>query len=104
MPSSLPTHTADITSPLLGTKQLAKDDEMLGRRRFSQKALKCLLALSVIFSVYILLPTISSSHYFHLPHRSHGEAPVVREPTLVPLEAHIMSKCPDAQVGQGASH
>lgn len=100
MPSSLPTHTSDITSPLLGTKaQPAKDDEMLGRRRFSQKAIRWLVVIWIVFFVYILLPTISSLHYFHLPHRSHGETPAVREPTLVPFEAHIMSKCPDAQVG-----
>lgn len=60
------------------------------------------IVLFFYFGVQPLLSFMKPAAYLHMPSRQpchpHQKIPELTEPALVPLEAHIMSKCPDAKV------
>lgn len=95
--SILPSHTPKVTDPLLGANQEQEDDETMIRSGTLRKTLIRLVACGIVIFGFIYLPATSSSIHLPIPWTGNPPAPV-KEPVLVPLEAHIISKCPDTRV------
>jgi hypothetical protein len=99
-PPTLPTAMNDL-------KQLSMDSEkgeaMLSRpsRPSRSRNRPLVTGFTVVAVCYLLWSATSRFNIFHHLCGKHGVTPVTinhGERTLVPLEAHIMSKCPDAKV------
>jgi len=102
--TSLPTYTADIKDQNMGANPETEDETMM-RPRMARRSILRAVACAILIYCFIILPSTSyirPFQYIHLPSSQpchpHQKSALVAEHTLVPLEAHIMSKCPDAQV------
>lgn len=99
-PSMLPTVASDIKHPVMDDER----DETMFVRSPGRRNRPFAIAFGVVALCYLLWSAAFRSHTFHLP--CHGQNSKLNTPvqssavnSLVPLEAHIMSKCPDAKVG-----
>lgn len=64
-----------------------------------------LTGFAVVALCYLMWSATSRTNVFHHLCGNHRATPVTisKEQALVPLEAHIMSKCPDAKVGDAST-
>jgi hypothetical protein len=104
--ASLPSYNGDIKEPNMGSPQSTKLTERTEERPTAKaRGVVTKFIYGMLFVYLIVRPILSLSMptNLHLPYRKpcHNQkqlAPNMAH-TLVPFEAHIMSKCPDAQVG-----
>lgn len=99
-PSMLPTVTSDIKHPVMDDEK----DETMFVRSPGRRHRPLAIAFGVVALCYFLWSAVLRSYAFHLPchiQEAKLDAPVqiLGDKPLIPLEAHIMSKCPDAKVG-----
>ncbi|KAE8447682.1 hypothetical protein EG329_010488 [Mollisiaceae sp. DMI_Dod_QoI] len=97
-PSMLPTVASDLKHPIMNNE---KDETMLIRSP-GRRNRPLAIAFGAVALCYLLWTTVFRSYTFHLPcHHQDAKlntpAEVLDDKHLVPLEAHIMSKCPDAK-------
>ena len=99
-PDMLPTVTTDPKHPDMDNEK----GESMRIRPTSRRHRPLAIAFASVAFCYLVWTSLFRSHMF--PHicSTHSEildGPplVLDDKPLVPLEAHIMSKCPDAQVG-----
>jgi hypothetical protein len=79
------------------------DNKMFIRSPTRQPRRPIALAVILTSCFFIYLWTVSQPIHIHLCGDHAGSIDSLTEKHLVPLEAHIMSKCPDAKVRPPAS-
>ncbi len=96
---------ADSMSPLLSDKRRTKDADIetqpstspspsLRNDRFTRRTLPAIL---LVLGLWLLFRSVFVFQHHYCPHKGLREWEDEKNVTLVPLEAHIMSKCPDAK-------
>ncbi len=104
MPPLPTTYPRDLKHP----EMLNEKDEAMFHHRTNRRNRPFAVAFAAVALCYVLWTAVSRPHLFQ--HFCHGQASGSKSPMsllpqaqddrpLVPLEAHIMSKCPDARVG-----
>jgi hypothetical protein len=95
---TLPIVESDVKNPTMDSE---KDNTM--KLRSQQRSRPFLGAFGIIALFYLLWTSSTPSTLFHHVCGNHKaqsistSPPTIADKALVPLEAHIMSKCPDAQ-------
>ena len=99
-PNDLPTFADDIKTPIMDNE---KDGEMLIRAP-PRRGRPLAIGFAAVAFCYFLWSTLFTGHFLPLncrmkaPGNTWGpQDPLVSTKELVPFEAHIMSKCPDAK-------
>ncbi|CZR63487.1 uncharacterized protein PAC_13384 [Phialocephala subalpina] len=100
-PNMLPTVASDLKHPIMDNE---KNEAMLIRSP-NRRNRPLAIAFGVVALSYFAWSTVFSGYAFHMPCQNQKDqgttlfppVQVLSEPALVPLEAHIMSKCPDAK-------
>jgi hypothetical protein len=80
-----------------------EEDETMFIRSSGRRSRPLAISFGVVALCYLLWSTVFRSYAFHLPCQNSEinlDAPgqTLQEKPLIPFEAHIMSKCPDAKV------
>ena len=98
---TLPTFTSDVKDPLIRAEGRREEEKMPARslrRRLATPFVLFVLVAAFYFTFSTLADLLSLSNRPHSPVTADEPPLEVLDHELVPLEAHIMSKCPDAQV------
>jgi hypothetical protein len=101
-PLAVPTGMNDLKQPGMDSE---KGEAML-HHPSRPRSRRLLTGFMLVAFCYLFWSAASRFNVFHHLCGQHGVAPVSikdAERALVPLEAHIMSKCPDAKVGSASN-
>jgi hypothetical protein len=91
----------DAKDPHMGHE---KDQTMFIRKSRRSRPFAIAFAMAALgYLLWSLAPVASWAHLCGNDSRASSWQPKVVDKPLVPLEAHIMSKCPDAKVGLKSS-
>ncbi len=93
---TLPTFGSDIKGPLMGNE---KDETLFIRKsRRSRPLAVGFVVVALGYLLWSFVPGVSWAHLCGNHSKAESWQPKTVDKPLVPLEAHIMSKCPDAKV------
>lgn len=97
-PNMLPTVASDLKHPIMENEK----DETMFIRSPSRRNRPLAIAFGLVAVCYFAWSTVFKGYTFHMPCHNQGTTlfspvQILDDKPLVPLEAHIMSKCPDAK-------